>query len=638
MPSFVRRLLIALAFLAAGAGLAASAPVRYIRYKLHELAACADVVVAGEIAALQEETFDLTIEDTLVGGPLQGEIRVKRFEDWTCAGRWTPYAKGQRVLLFLRRPTGGDGTYRILGAGGEGEMPLLDQAVLVRGYRVHGYEEAVDPIPGATCSGPLVPLEELAAALTAFRRAFTWGKGDRAPIEWLDLKSEEEAKALRGSSPTGFHLWEEVVSSDAWRHPEAGAPFPANARRVEALANGLKGESRLAPGRTPGRFGFELHTDFGASCAYLGDVDGNGALDLAVGAPGDSYLRQNQGALWILFMDPRGGLLRAVEISEATGGVPMLGVFGAFGAGVAALGDLDGDGVPDLAVEAHGGGQSGGLWVLLLERTGGVSRCVELARQEALAAAGIGQDFSIGSPIANVGDLDGDGSPELVASLEARSKDDLFSTWKEGRSFLIVSLDRDGKARWARRFHERDAGLAPGDCFITGGLAGPGDLDGDRVPDLAIGVPYDDDGGEARGAVWIVSLRPDGGIGHSRKISDWEGGFDGMLRDKASFGALLTCPGDLDGDAVPDLLVGGSSEIWALCLNRDGTVKRHSAWTAGPPEDGPEFSSLAAWRELGPERTEVRLAVGGNVDLEDYEYDDVLWLLRLGSDGALESQ
>ena len=42
---------------------------------------------------------------------------------------------------------------------------------------------------------------------------------------------------------------------------------------------------------------------FGISAAALGDLDGDGVGDLAVGAPGDDDGGSGRGAVWVLFLD-----------------------------------------------------------------------------------------------------------------------------------------------------------------------------------------------------------------------------------------------------------------------------------------------------------------------------------------------
>ena len=56
-------------------------------------------------------------------------------------------------------------------------------------------------------------------------------------------------------------------------------------------------------------------------------------------------------------------------------------------------------------------------------------------------------------------------------------------------------------------------------------------LDATDLPALAVGAFSDDDGGNQRGAVWLVFLHPDGTVGSHAKISSTSGAFLGPLDD-----------------------------------------------------------------------------------------------------------
>jgi len=109
-----------------------------------------------------------------------------------------------------------------------------------------------------------------------------------------------------------------------------------------------------------------------------------------------------------------------------------------------------------------------------------------------------------------------------------------------------------------------------------------GDLDGDGVTDIVVGVPYDNDGANSAGAVYILFLNSDGTVKSSQKISSSEGNFREKLEAYDAFGRSVANLGDFDGDGITDIVVGAyhdddggynTGAVYILFLNSDGTVK-----------------------------------------------------------------
>ena len=115
---------------------------------------------------------------------------------------------------------------------------------------------------------------------------------------------------------------------------------------------------------------------FGDAAVSIGDLDGDGVDDLVVGASGDAddYLDYDVGAVYITFLQTDGTVKSAQKISNTTGNFPFpLANSGYFGSSAGSLGDLDGDGVNDIAIGAPGGSVGstrGSVFIIFLTTDG----------------------------------------------------------------------------------------------------------------------------------------------------------------------------------------------------------------------------------------------------------------------------
>ena len=387
--------------------------------------------------------------------------------------------------------------------------------------------------------------------------------------------------------------------------------------------------------------------NFGISVASLGDLDGDGVGDLAVGAYGDDDGGANRGAVWVLFLNPDGTVKSQQKISDLQGGfIGILDNGDRFGTSVASLGDLDGDGVGDLAVGAlsddDGGDARGAVWVLFLNADGTVKSHQKISSTEGDFTGILDDSDVFGWSLASLGDLDGDGVGDLAvgAILDDDGGDARGAVW-------VLFLNSDGTVKAHQKFSDIQGGftgsLDDGDGFGWS-VASLGDLDGDGVGDLAVGALRDDDGGDARGAVWVLFLNPDGTVKSHQKISNTEGGFTGILDDFDNFGVSVASLGDLDGDGVGDLAVGAFLDdgpgtdrgaVRVLFLNADGTVKAHEKIShtqggfTGTLDNGDRFGvSVTSLGDLDGDRV-ADLAVGAQLDDDGGINRGAVWVLFL---------
>jgi len=292
----------------------------------------------------------------------------------------------------------------------------------------------------------------------------------------------------------------------------------------QAAPNGLASGSiqvvSVATGNRILRIDGQTPTDLlGFSVASAGDVDGDGIPDLIAGAVlADPGGLEDAGSAFV-YSGATGSLLFRFDGQSAREDL---------GVSVSGIGDLDGDGVPDLLVGASRADPNG------LVDAGSVLVFSGATGNKILVVNGSVFGGMLGSFVAAAGDLDGDGVGDILAGAP---RTDPGPQGNYGSAFVFSGATGNQILRFD--------GQNPGDQLGFSG-AGVGDLDADGVPDLILGAPDADPNGLLNAGSAFVFSGATGG-----RLFRLDGRKAGDL-----FGRSVSGGDDLDLDGVPDLIVG----------------------------------------------------------------------------------
>ena len=223
-----------------------------------------------------------------------------------------------------------------------------------------------------------------------------------------------------------------------------------------------------------GGFGVTLTNsdNFGVSVVAIGDLDNDGVEDLAVGAHNDDTGGAGRGALYVLLMNSNGTVKSHQKIADNTGGFGVtLTNSDFFGVSVAALGDLDDDGVKDLAVGAFfddtGGTGRGAVYVLFMNTNGTVKSHQKIADNTGGFGVTLTDSDAFGAAVVGLGDLDNDGVEDLAIGAKS---DDTGGT--DRGAVYVLFMNTNGTVKSSQKIADNTGGFGVTLQTVTSSAAG----------------------------------------------------------------------------------------------------------------------------------------------------------------------
>ena len=272
-------------------------------------------------------------------------------------------------------------------------------------------------------------------------------------------------------------------------------------------------------------FNGDTGLNFGSSVAGAGDFNGDGYGDLLIGGAGYTVGGNNAGVTYIfggganIFTNPYASAAAIAGFTNSRGGTAVAGV-----------GDVNGDGYDDFATggpEFDGGG---------LNNTGSLNIVfgnASLSMATTAPTAGGAANYRLGASLSGLGDTNGDGYADLVVGAPGVNS-----------ALIVRGANATSFGSFSAFYLTPPNGPSAGTS-----VAGPGDVDGDGYTDILLGAPV----AGTSGSVFIYPGSPSLS-GNSQPAVVFS-----TVEPGEQFGTAVSGAGDINGDGYADFVVGAPS-------------------------------------------------------------------------------
>jgi hypothetical protein len=355
--------------------------------------------------------------------------------------------------------------------------------------------------------------------------------------------------------------------------------------------------------------GDDAHTWLGFDVSAAGDVNGDGLADVILGAPySGPAMPDAPSESFIVFGKVDTAEVLLADLASGTGGFVIRGAnHGELtGMSVSRAGDVNNDGLADFIIgapEADANGPCSGESYVVFGKvdTAPVDLQADVIDGDGgFVIRGVDADDRSGEHVARAGDVNGDGFGDLFVGAPEAAPDGVF---RGGMCYVVFGKTGSDDVELAD-IVAGQGGFSivsgwGGQLYVGSSLGGGGDVNGDGLDDVLIGLPFRDANGEPdSGESFVVFGKVDGApISLREDVVHGLGGFNIRGTDRfEESGASVSSAGDVNGDGLRDLIVG--------------------AWKASPGGNVAAGRGYVVYGSAGGERVEladVATGLGGFV-------------------------